>query len=332
MRRFACLALLICLMPAGVRMEEEYHYTAIPPRPALTLALPAAGASWGAGGTLVVSASGSGIWAIEAVLAYPGGSDTFRAESAALEHTFTVPRTAGPGMLTVTAYGGKDENGSEMTASLQAAITAPRDKLIADMLAEAKRNSTDKRYIHAPAQEDYDIGVCKNFVMRLFDTCKDAYAMLMFPDLALHMPKNKSKAASAPYDYGIEWRPETAAEGSPFEVAAQFKYDTSLSREQNEALCRGVLESVLKGDFFQMAGNYYYGNGPHSLLFMADYEKGSDMLHWTDSNMKGDRVNGARWGYLQYDASRTVEWFVKAICTRNRGCTLYRLRDDLFIK
>ena len=36
--------------------------------------------------------------------------------------------------------------------------------------------------------------------------------------------------------------------------------------------------------------------------------------------------------YMQYDAVRTAEWFVNAICMKNRGCTLYRLRDDLFIK
>ena len=49
--------------------------------------------------------------------------------------------------------------------------------------------------------------------------------------------------------------------------------------------------------------------------------------------LKGDRVDGARWGYLQYDAVRDAEWFVDAICsTKKRGCTIYRLRGDLFVK
>ena len=48
--------------------------------------------------------------------------------------------------------------------------------------------------------------------------------------------------------------------------------------------------------------------------------------------MKGERVDGVRWGYIQYDAARTAEWFVEAICTKNRGCTIYRLREDLFVR
>ena len=51
-----------------------------------------------------------------------------------------------------------------------------------------------------------------------------------------------------------------------------------------------------------------------------------------DSNMKNDNVDGYHWGYMQYDAVRTAEWFVNAICMKNRGCTLYRLRDDLYLK
>ena len=67
-------------------------------------------------------------------------------------------------------------------------------------------------------------------------------------------------------------------------------------------------------------------------LFMAEYDAANDEVHWTDSNMKGDRVDGYRWGYIQYDAVKSVDWFVEAICTKNRGCTIYRLRDDLYIQ
>ena len=54
------------------------------------------------------------------------------------------------------------------------------------------------------------------------------------------------------------------------------------------------------------------------------------MIHWTDSNMRGKRVNGVRWGYLKWDADGTAEWFINCINTPKRGATLYRLRDDLY--
>ena len=78
--------------------------------------------------------------------------------------------------------------------------------------------------------------------------------MLAYPDIELHMPVNKSKAASAPYDYGIEWKFETAQEGSPFEIAAQYQYDDALTKEENQEICRNVLMQIQKGDFFPDGG------------------------------------------------------------------------------
>ena len=81
-----------------------------------------------------------------------------------------------------------------------------------------------------------------------------------------------------------------------------------------------------------MVANYGGGNGPHSMFMIKDYDPDTDMLHWTDSNMRVKRVNGVRWGYLQWDADATAEWFVECIfksSMKKRGCTLYRLRNDL---
>ena len=277
-------------------------------------------------------ASGKNVKRMELVFACGDDVVTVQGEGDSLVHTFDTYQFTQGATVTVTGYGGLDRYGYEMQTSQTVAVLAPRQKLFNDMFALAYKNFKDPYYYHAPAQEDWDRGVCKNFVMRMFDTFKDAYAMKEYPDLALHMPKNNSKVNCAPYDYGVEWRIESAADGSPFEVAASFRYDNSLSKEENLAACRAVLESVQTGDFFQMAGNYYYGNGPHSLLFIADYNPATDEVRWTDSNMKNDNVNGYHWGYMQYDAVRTAEWFVNAICMKNRGCTLYRLRDDLFLK
>ena len=119
-------------------------------------------------------------------------------------------------------------------------------------------------------------------------------------------------------------------DGSPFEIAAQFKYDDDLSKEENAELARNLLGQVRKGDFLQIVGYYGGGNGPHSLYIIEDYDPVTQMLHWTDSNMRGTRIDGARWGYLQYDADADVDWWTEVFNRRKRGATLYRLRDDLY--
>ena len=325
---FAACALLLCIALA----EEETSFLAFKAAPNITVLSPVPGQSYDAGGTLHVQAAGKNVTRMEISFTYNGDTQTITADGGGIDYTFDTYQYTGGAVVTVTGYGALDAYGYEMTSAQTVTVLAPREKLFADMFALAYKNYHDPYYFHAPAQEDWDRGVCKNFVMRMFDTFKDTYAMKEYPDLPLHMPKNNSKKNCAPYDYGVEWRIETAEDGSPFEIAASFRYDNALSKEENMKNCRHVLESVQMGDFFQMAGNYYYGNGPHSLLFIADYDPVTDEVHWTDSNMKNDKVDGYHWGYMQYDAMRTAEWFVNAICMKNRGCTLYRLRDDLFLK
>lgn len=329
MRRILAIVLILTLMlcPGMGEEEEEASYHEAPPRPVLTVTAPAAAQSWESGGKLTAKARCPGAEEITAVLKTDTGTqDALIVQGEEMNDAFCLDKPSCGGHVTITAR----VMGQEVTQEIP--ILSPREKLFRDMFDLAYKNSKDAYYKHAPAQEDYDRGVCKNFVMRLFDTFKEDYRMAEYPELGLHMPKNKSKKDSAPYDYGIEWRPETAEEGSPFYIAAQFKYDKALSKEENLALCRAVLHEVKRGDFFQMVGDYYYGNGPHSLLFMSDWDEETDLVHWTDSNMKGDRVDGARWGYLQYDAVKEAEWFVSCITMKNRGCTIYRLRDDLYIK
>lgn len=334
-KKFCFAPLLIailfsCLFPGLA--EEDVSYAEAAPLMQLAIQSPQDNQTWEEHSVLTVSFSCEGAVSMEAVLRFPDGKAyTAQAEGNTLSHQFAADMTAGEYWttgatltLTATAADGR-------TAVKEITVISPRDQLIRDMFAEAERNSTDKYYRFAPAQEDWDRGVCKNFVMRLFDTYSGAYRMAEYPDLKLYMPKNKSKKDSAPYDYGIEWREEGPADGAPFEIPIQFKYDPELSKEANMEKCREVLHSVRRGDFFQMVGDYYYGNGPHSLLFMADYDPAADEVRWTDSNMKGERVDGIRWGYIQYDVTKSAEWFVEAICTKNRGCTIYRLRDDLYI-
>ena len=333
-RLTAALALMLALLLGACARaeEEEVSFLSFVSVPSVTIHTPAVGQSYDAGGILRVSASGKNVTRMELTFTWAEGSVTVDAEGDRIEHTFDTFRFTQGAVVTVTGYGAPDRYGYETSATRSVTVLAPREKLFQDMFALAYKNFRDPYYYHAPAQEDWDRGICKNFVMRMFDTFKDAYAMKEYPDLALHMPKNNSKDNCLPYDYGIEWRIESAEDGSPFEIAASFRYDTALSKEENLAACRAVLESVQAGDFFQMTGDYYYGKGAHSLLFIADYNPVTGEVHWTDSNMINDNVDGYHWGYMQYNASRPAEWFVNAVCYKNHGCTLYRLRDDLFIK
>ena len=179
------------------------------------------------------------------------------------------------------------------------------------------------------AQYSGDIYVCKNFTVHLFRETRDDFRIAAFPDVELVIPNNQKKADCAPYVYGVEWQDVPASEGNPFYAAASFRYDDALSREENRENARAFLRQVQRGDYFQMAANYYYGVGAHSMVFTADYDPEADAVRWTDSNMKGKTVNGERYAYVQYDAVKEIDWFVDAFCRKKYGATIYRLRDDI---
>jgi len=331
-RLFTLLSLLCLLVGGTAQADEEVYYADIPTFPSLQLLTPKPGEGYAEGNKLSVSAKGSNVSRIEVTLTWEGGSMAQTQEGDMFEYTFQLPALSAGLTVTARGHGLQKEGQSPSFTDVIRDVPSPKEELIGKMIDLAFANSKDSRYKFAPAEEDYDIGVCKNFVMRLFDTYAKDYIMQAYPSLLLHMPKNNSKVACAPYDYGIEWRPETAADGSSFEIVAQFKYNNDLSKEENAQIAFDMLKQVQKGDFFQMVGYYGGGNGPHSLFFITDYDPVSDMLHWTDSNMRGKRIDGVRWGYLQYDADATAHWFIECINTKKRGATLYRLRDDLIRK
>ena len=199
------------------------------------------------------------------------------------------------------------------------------DRIIA--LAKTLYDSTGGR--PQRAQYSGDIYICKNFTVHLFrETCGD-FRMAAYPDVPLVIPNNQKKEDCAPYVYGVEWQDVPAGDGNPFYAAAAFRYDETLSMEENRAAARAFLMQVRRGDYFQMAANYYYGVGAHSMIFIEDYDPETDSVHWADSNMKGKSVNGERYAYVQYDAVKEIDWFVDAFCRKKYGATIYRLRDDI---
>jgi len=182
------------------------------------------------------------------------------------------------------------------------------------------------------AQYSGDIYVCKNFTVHLFRENCDDFRIAEYPDVELVIPNNQKKADCAPYVYGVEWQDIPASEGNPFYAAATFRYDSNLSKAENRENARAFLMQVQRGDYFQMAANYYYGVGAHSMMFIEDYDPETDSVHWADSNMKGKSINGERYAYVQYDAVKEIDWFVDAFCRKNYGATIYRLRDDIIYK
>ena len=228
------------------------------------------------------------------------------------------------------------EPGAELDLMPEAAVEADpaasseaRDELIDRMIDLAEEIYRKANGRAQPANSPGDIYVCKNFTVHLFRENRDDYRMAAFPDVPLVIPNNLPAKESKPYSYGISWEDVAAEKGNPFVIGAQFFYNADESKQENRARAIEFMKQVQRGDFFQMSADYYYGIGAHSLVFTQDYDPDTGTVTWTDSNMKGEKRNGKRYGYVQFDARKDIEWFVDAFCVKGRGATLYRLRDDI---
>lgn len=213
----------------------------------------------------------------------------------------------------------QDEEAAEYTA---------RDDMI-DRIVELARQKYEAAGGKAQrAHYSGDIYVCKNFTVYLFRQVRDDFRMAEFPDTPLVIPNNLPAEKCKPYYYGFLWEDVPAEKGNPFYVADQFIYDKQLSKEENMEKAREFMRSARRGDYFQMSANYASGVGAHSAI-MLGYDAENDEIHWMDSNMRGKKINGIRYGYVQFDEVKSVNWWASAFCWKGRGATLYRLRDDI---
>lgn len=206
--------------------------------------------------------------------------------------------------------------------------TEARQDLIDRIVALGKKLYDEADGKRKRAHYASDIYVCKNFTVYLFRQNRDDFRLAEYPDTQLVIPNNLPAKECKPYAYGFLWEEIPAEKGNPFEVAAQFIYDTNLSKEENLALAEEFMRKAQRGDYFQMSANYEYGVGAHSAIMLA-YDPEKDEIHWMDSNMRGGKRDGIRYGLVQFDAVKSVEWWAKAFCHKKRGATLYRLRDDI---
>lgn len=242
---------------------------------------------------------------------------------------FCLPAAGAEVVITISEGDSSTVQQIESTPAQAVGDEEARESFISDIIALAEETYENTRGKAQRAQYSGDIYVCKNFTVYLFRENRDKYRMAEYPDTPLVIPDNLPKDECTDYVYGVEWKDVPASEGNPFYAAATFRYDPDKTMEENRQLARAFLMQVQRGDYFQMAANYYYGIGAHSLIFIADYDPETDTVRWTDSNMKGEKRNGERYGYVQFDAVKEIDWFVDAFCRKKYGATLYRLRDDI---
>ena len=205
-----------------------------------------------------------------------------------------------------------------------------RDAFIDDIITLGKKLYDKARGKAQRAHYKSDIYICKNFTVYLFRQNRDKYRMAEYPDVKLVIPDNLPVKDCKPYYYGILWKDIPASEGNPFYIAAEFRYDKNLSREENMELALAFMREVRRGDYFQMSADYQCGKGAHSAIMISDYDPETDTVRWMDSNMRGGKhADGLRYGLVQFDEEKEIRWWAEAFCHKNRGATIYRLRDDI---
>ena len=207
--------------------------------------------------------------------------------------------------------------------------TSPaREDFIRRIIATGKKLYEDAGGKRKRAHYKGDDYVCKNYTVRLFKDNRKDFRMAEFPETTLVIPNNLPADKCKPYKYGFLWEEVPAEKGNPFVVGAQFIYDSGLSKEENLERAKEFMRQAQPGDFFQMSAQYEYGIGAHSAILMG-YDPETDEIHWLYSNMRGGKIKGIRYGVVQYDEVKSVEWWAKAFCHKGRGATMYRLREDI---
>ncbi len=232
-------------------------------------------------------------------------------------------------LICLLPMGAGAEAAEPEAADVGSTVSTAREQMIDEILEAAHGQFVKTKGRLQRAHYSGDIYICKNFTIYCFKQAAPHYRMAEYPDTALVIPDNLPKEECKTYLYGYKWKDIPAEKGNPFYEAAAFRYDPNLSKKENQEIARAFLRQVQRGDFFQMRADYYYGKGPHSLIFTQDYDAASDTVTWCDSNMKGEKKSGIRYGCVQWDANRNIDWFVDAFCRSRHGATLYRLREDI---
>ena len=113
------------------------------------------------------------------------------------------------------------------------AVYTARDDMIDRIIALGKQKYEETGGKAQRAHYAGDIYVCKNFTVYLFRQTRDDFRMAEYPDVPLVIPNNLPAKECKPYSYGLAWEDISATDGNPFYEAATFRYDKTLSKEEN---------------------------------------------------------------------------------------------------
>ena len=130
----------------------------------------------------------------------------------------------------------------------ESSVPTARDAFIDDIIASGEKLFKKARGKAQRAHYKSDIYICKNFTVYLFRQNRDKYRMAEYPDVKLVIPDNLPVKDCKPYYYGILWKDVPASEGNPFYIAAEFRYDKSLSYDENLELAMDFMREVRRGD------------------------------------------------------------------------------------
>ena len=313
------MALMLAVGPLAALGETDDAFEPMQPKPRVRLIAPTASDGADAGRLLRVEAEGTNVSRLELSLSWPEGTIVLRAEGGRMEQTALLPATHERVTATLTGYGTDGQ-----TAWVSVQLRTPRETLIDDMLGRAQAIAQDANARFMPADDADDPGTCKNFLRGLLEAFADGYALADAPDARLVMPLNADAEDCSPWRYGVQW---AQAADSPYAEVGRFRSDPEQAREENARQAAELLRMAQRGDVLQLACNYVDGNGPHAILLTQDCD--GEALVFADSNRKGTRVGGARYGWAQYGARWTVEFLADALAASGCGATLYRLREDI---
>ncbi|MCE5344178.1 MAG: hypothetical protein LLF96_11435, partial [Eubacteriales bacterium] len=180
----AAMALAMLPVCASLATEDDTDVSlaSATPSPYVYIVSPSGHESYDGADRLTVRAGGGHVSLITLELRIGDQTYTYQEAGDSVEHVFTfdTPQTQGATLI-VRGYADVEPAPGAPYAQQTITVLSPKAELIEKMIALAYANSTDSRYRFAPAQKSTDIGICKNFVMRLFDTYSGGYRMLAYP-------------------------------------------------------------------------------------------------------------------------------------------------------
>ncbi|MCX6854099.1 MAG: hypothetical protein NTV80_04245 [Verrucomicrobia bacterium] len=176
------------------------------------------------------------------------------------------------------------------------------------------------------------VGECKGFLKTTFDQA--AWGFRLSTGRYPVMPFNVRNDISV-----VNWQWLDSSDSAFIKVAEVLP---TLTTEQKRVALMALLRQVQRGDVLQMVwrrstsaqdqtGANASEYGPHTFAFLSNYQSDTAAMSWIHSNMRGDgkMEMGSTWWW---NIAQTPDTLIVRIAARFGGCTLYRVRSDVFTR